>query len=96
VFLCRRYVCCTVVSARVYRRCHGVKVTMDSVRRVMIKVKCKTISVTSRGIPQAYETSRLPHFLDNRLKDGGDVSPIYPHEDSWYSFVLEAVSTPGT
>jgi hypothetical protein len=31
VFLCRRCVCCTVVSARVYPHCHGVQVTMDSV-----------------------------------------------------------------
>jgi hypothetical protein len=31
VFLCRRCVSCTVVSARVYPRCHGVQVTMDSV-----------------------------------------------------------------
>jgi hypothetical protein len=31
VFLCRRYVCCTVVSARLYPRCHGVQVNMDSV-----------------------------------------------------------------
>jgi hypothetical protein len=31
VFLCRRYVCCTAVSAWVYPRCHGVQVTMDSV-----------------------------------------------------------------
>jgi hypothetical protein len=31
VFLCRRYVCCTAVSARVYPRCHGVQVTVGSV-----------------------------------------------------------------
>jgi hypothetical protein len=31
VFLCRRYVCCAVVSAWVYALCHGVQVTMDSV-----------------------------------------------------------------
>jgi hypothetical protein len=31
IFLCGRYVCCTVVSARVHPRCHGVQVTMDSV-----------------------------------------------------------------
>jgi hypothetical protein len=31
VFLCRRYVCYTTVSARVYPRCHSVQVTMDSV-----------------------------------------------------------------
>jgi hypothetical protein len=27
VFLCRRYVCCAVVSAQAYPRCHGVRVT---------------------------------------------------------------------
>jgi hypothetical protein len=31
VFLCKRYVCCIVVSAQVYPRCHGVQVTMNSV-----------------------------------------------------------------
>jgi hypothetical protein len=45
--------------------------------------------------------SRLPHFLDSRLTDGGEVSlkrrqaALYPQEDSWYSFLLEAESTPG-
>jgi hypothetical protein len=24
IFLCRRYICCTIVSARVYKRCYGV------------------------------------------------------------------------
>jgi hypothetical protein len=39
--------------------------------------------------------------LDNRLTDGGEVfSPhapaaLYPQEDSWYSFLLEAESTLG-
>jgi hypothetical protein len=46
-------------------------------------------------------TSRLSHFLDNRLTDGGEVvsltrlPPFTPQEDSWYSFVLEAESTLG-
>jgi hypothetical protein len=63
---------------------------------------CKTIPVTDRGGPQSYETSRLPYFLDNRLTDGGEVAtfshrpPFTPQEDSWYSFLLEAESTPGT
>jgi hypothetical protein len=30
-FIRRRYICCTVVSSRVYRRCHGVQDTMYSV-----------------------------------------------------------------
>jgi hypothetical protein len=33
----------------------------------------KAISVTGRGGPYGCETSRLPHFPDNRLIDGGEV-----------------------
>jgi hypothetical protein len=46
-------------------------------------------------------TSRLSHVLDSRLADGGEVvcltlrPPFTPQEDSWYSFLLEAESTPG-
>jgi hypothetical protein len=46
--------------------------------------------------------SRFPHYLDNRLTDGGEVvsltrppAALYPQVDSWYSFLLEAESTPG-
>jgi hypothetical protein len=56
----------------------------------------------SEGIPvRGRETSRLPHFLDNRLTDGGEVVshtlrlPVTPQEDSWDSFLLEAESTAG-
>jgi hypothetical protein len=35
--------------------------------------RSKAIHVTGRGGPQGYETSRLLHFLDNRLTDGGKV-----------------------
>jgi hypothetical protein len=58
------------------------------------------IPITGRGGPQGCETSRLPHFLDNRLRDGGEVvsltrpAAVYPQEDFWYSFLLEAESTP--
>jgi hypothetical protein len=33
----------------------------------------KAIPVTGRGGPYGCETSRIPHFLDNRLTDGGKV-----------------------
>jgi hypothetical protein len=33
----------------------------------------KAISVTGRAGPYGCEMSRLPHFLDNRLTDGGKV-----------------------
>jgi hypothetical protein len=39
----------------------------------VIGIKVKAIPVTGRGGPQGFETSRLPHFLDNRLKDGGKI-----------------------
>jgi hypothetical protein len=35
--------------------------------------KCKAIPVTGLGGPYGCETSRLPHFLDNQLSDGGEV-----------------------
>jgi hypothetical protein len=35
--------------------------------------KWKTIRVTGRGGPYGCETSRLSHFLDNRLTVGGEV-----------------------
>jgi hypothetical protein len=63
--------------------------------------KCKAIPVTGRGGPLGCETSRLPRFLDIRLTDGGEgvnlkrPPPFTPQEDSWYSFLLEAESTPG-
>jgi hypothetical protein len=39
-----------------------------------LTVKGKAIPVTGRGGSQGSDTSRLPHFLENRLKDGGEVS----------------------
>jgi hypothetical protein len=37
--------------------------------------KGKAIPVTGHEGPEGCETSRLPHFLDNPLTDGGEVSP---------------------
>jgi hypothetical protein len=63
--------------------------------------KGKTIPVTGRGDQLICVTSRLQHFLDNRLTDGGEVvsltrwlADLYSQEYSWYSFKLEAESTP--
>jgi hypothetical protein len=68
--------------------------------------KGKDIPVTGHGGPSGCERLRLPHYLDKRQLDGGKVvSPTRrPHftprflfffKDSWYSFQLEAESTPG-
>jgi hypothetical protein len=51
--------------------------------------KSKAIPVTGRGGSYGSETSRLPHYLDNRLTDGGKVVsltrrlPYTTQEDSW-------------
>jgi hypothetical protein len=48
-----------------------VRTTVTScIRKVK---KGKAIPVTGREGPYGCETSRLPHFLDNRLTDGGKV-----------------------
>jgi hypothetical protein len=39
----------------------------------VLLVKCKDVLVTDRGGPLDCETLRLPHFLDNRLTDDGEV-----------------------
>jgi hypothetical protein len=62
--------------------------------------KRKDIPVTGHGGPKGCETLRVPHCLDSRLTDGGKVvsltrrPPFTPQEDSWYSFLLQAESTP--
>jgi hypothetical protein len=63
-------------------------------------MKGKGIHVTGRVGPQNCETLRLPHLLDYRLTDGGKFvsltrrPPFTTQEDSWYSFLSEAESTP--
>jgi hypothetical protein len=60
----------------------------------------KATPVVSHGDPYGCWTSRVPNFLENRLTDGKVVSLMRPplftaQEDSSYSFLLEAKSTPG-
>jgi hypothetical protein len=61
----------------------------------------KAIPVPGHGGPWGCETLRVPQYLDIRLTDGGRVvslrrrPPFTPQESSWYSFLLEAESTPG-
>jgi hypothetical protein len=44
---------------------------------IWVQVKGKAILVTGRGGPQGCEASRLPNFLDNRLRDGDEVVKPY-------------------
>jgi hypothetical protein len=68
---------------------------------INVDIQGKAIPVTGRGGHRVVETSRLPHFLHNRLTDGVEAVSLthrplhYPQENSWYSFLLEAESTTG-
>jgi hypothetical protein len=73
-----------------------------SLSLLYVKVsKSIAIRASGREVPYGCERLRLPHFLDNRLTDGGNVVSLTrrprftPQESSWYSFLLEAESTPG-
>jgi hypothetical protein len=65
-----------------------------------MKIKCEASSVTGCGVPLGHETLRLPHFIDNQLTCEDEVVSLTRrltlslHEDSWYSFLLQAKSTP--
>jgi hypothetical protein len=56
--------------------------------------------VTDLGGPWG-ETSRIPHFIDSRFTDRGEVVSLTrpprftPQENSWYSFLLDIESTQG-
>jgi hypothetical protein len=45
-----------------------------------VKVEGKAVPVTARGGTRSCETSRLPHFLHNRLTDGGEDDSFYGPE----------------
>jgi hypothetical protein len=56
----------------------------------------KAILVTGRGGPDVCETLRLPYGTEMALMFSAlHAGRLLPQEDSWYSFLLEAESTPG-
>jgi hypothetical protein len=75
-------------------------ITSYNLKWIEVK-KGKAIPVTGRGGLKGCETSRLPDLLDNQITGGSGVvslmrqQPFTPQEDSWYTFLLEAESTPG-
>jgi hypothetical protein len=57
--------------------------------------KDKSIPVTDRRGPQGCETSRFPHFLDNRLTDGGEVVVLRAGRSSPQGKFLVHISVQG-
>jgi hypothetical protein len=79
------------------------EVKIGILKLVDIKIEHLKLCIKVKlSLQQAVETSRLQHFLDNRGTDGGEVASLtrpaalYPKEDPWYSFLLEAESIPGS
>jgi hypothetical protein len=64
----------TLCQRRTVQICSTNLTVILSSRYPHIQVKGKPIPVTGCEGPSGYETSRLPHFLNNRLTDGSDVA----------------------
>jgi hypothetical protein len=63
---------------------------------ILLVLKSTVIPVTWRGGLWGCETLRILHFLDSALTDSEVILTLRPHftphEDSWYSFLLETVN----
>jgi hypothetical protein len=59
-----------LVNAALYTALENYFITSEMKHK---KKKSKAIPVTDHGGPKGCETSRIPHLLDNRLTDGGEV-----------------------
>jgi hypothetical protein len=96
--------CSTTTSAIIYQTYKATVQVFTAVKTSEIfrhklciqwqKIKGNAIPLTGHEGALYCETSRLPHFLDNRLTDGGEIvcltlrPPFTSQEDSWYSFLL--------
>jgi hypothetical protein len=91
--------CCAVKQAE--RQCQLKLKILHHLVHYASRITC-LINTGNKARASLRETSRLPHFVDNRLTDGGEVvslthrpAALYPQEDSWYSFLLEGEPTSG-
>jgi hypothetical protein len=97
------YLAC-IIFLKIFNQ-FSVSCLVNISRQHIVKVQnlqdLEAILVTGRGGLYGCKTSRLPHFVDNRLTVGGEVVSLTrlqlftPEEDSWYSFLLESESAPG-
>jgi len=66
----------------------------------MSKKKGKAVPLQARSGPEGSRKLRFPDFVTTAQDRGKVVSlthrpPLHPRKYSWYSFLLEAESTPG-
>ena len=66
-----------------------------------LKIKSKAVPLEAWTGPEGSRKLRFPNFV-TKVQDGGKVvslthrPPLTPKKYSWYSFMLEAESTPGS
>jgi hypothetical protein len=56
----------------------------------VVSNKGKSIPVRGSRGPYGIEKSRLPHFLENRLTDGGEVISLTPFTPGRYLVLISA------
>ena len=66
---------------------------------IYYKAKVKAVPSQAWTVPEGYRKLRLPDFKTTAHEGGKVVSPthrppLHPRKYSWYSFLLEAESTP--
>jgi hypothetical protein len=77
----------------------GIISTANSTHRVDIKKIYKAVPLQAWSGPEGSRNLRFPDYMTT-AQDGGKVQPyapaaFTPRKYSWYSFLLEAESTPG-
>ena len=70
------------------------------IKIIKVKGKGKAVPLQAWNDPEGSRKLRFPDFMTT-VQDGGKVvslthrSPLLPRKYTWYSFLLEAESTPG-
>jgi hypothetical protein len=70
------------------------KERLKTLFEVLLKVKVKQSRLQAWSGPEGSRKLRFPDFMTT-AQDGGNVVNLTPKKYTWYSFLLEAESTPG-
>jgi hypothetical protein len=76
--------CIYLGSMRSLYKINSVKISKSQYNFIFAEGKGKAIPTTGRRGPQGWETSSLPHFLDNRLTDGGEIFSLTRRPNAFY------------
>jgi hypothetical protein len=91
---------CEVTTALAVPNCGRSSNTQGRIRVICNKGKGKAVPLQAWSGPESLRKLRFPDFMTT-AQDGGKVvslthrPPLPPRKYTWYSFLLEAESTPG-